>query len=168
MKNPQNEYIKFILIIIPSIIAIVFVIMFIKTNNELDQVKNQNGNKIEKLNEKKKDFKAMSRGKKKLLQMERNNIALNNFHINMMREKGLTDPVQDIITDLQKHRDLIPYKGISGGKMGFYNKNEIWVLTNKWVLAFFDDGHIGGYLLLKYVVHNNGTISWQKIASMRS
>ena len=39
-------------------------------------------------------------------------------------------------------------------------RNEAWwVVSNKWVLAHFDDGHRGGTLLLEYTVEN-GTIEW--------
>jgi hypothetical protein len=93
---------------------------------------------------------------------------LDEYDINEMRERGLRNPVQDIISDLQEHRDLIPYKGVLGGEMGFFDKNKIWVLTNKWVLAYFEDGHIGGYLLLEFLVHDNGRITWNRIASMKS
>jgi hypothetical protein len=84
-----------------------------------------------------------------------------------MKEKGLENPVHDIVSDLQKHRELIPYKGVLGGTMGFYSTEDIWILNNKWVFAEFDDGHIGGFLLLEYQVSNTGKISWKKIASMR-
>jgi hypothetical protein len=93
---------------------------------------------------------------------------MNEYDINEMKKSGLRNPVQDIISDLQKHRELIPYKGILGGEMGFYYKNEIRVLTNKWVLAYFEDGHYGGYLLLEYLVNSNGKITWKRIAAMRS
>ena len=84
-----------------------------------------------------------------------------------MKEKGLDNPIENMISHLQKHSELIPYKGIYGGKMGFYDRDEIWVLTNKWVFAYFEDGHNGGYLLLKYDVSDYGKIHWEKIASMK-
>ena len=84
-----------------------------------------------------------------------------------MKEKGLEKPVENIISDLQKHGELIPYKGVHGGKMGFYNPYDIWILTNKWVFAYFEDGHLSGYLLLEYNVTDDGKIQWKKIASMK-
>jgi hypothetical protein len=82
-----------------------------------------------------------------------------------MKKKGLSDPIQDIISDLMKHNELIPYKGVLGGTMRFYEK-EIRILTNKWVLAYFEDGHIGGYLLLEYKISDSGKIDWKRIVSM--
>jgi len=46
-------------------------------------------------------------------------------------------------------------------------KDEIYVLTSKWVLAYFEDGHIAGKILLEYSVGDNGAISWQVIQAMR-
>jgi hypothetical protein len=49
--------------------------------------------------------------------------------------------------------------------MNFYDDSKIWVLTKKWVLAYFEDGHIAGYLLLKYEVTESGKINWKTLAS---
>lgn len=68
-----------------------------------------------------------------------------------------------IIDDLTKHSELIPYKGVLGGKMGFY-KEDIFVISDKWVLAYFEDGHIGGNMLLEYSVKDEN-IFWKVIDS---
>ena len=84
--------------------------------------------------------------------------------INGLKRQGFDGNVQDIINDLIKHNELIPYAGVLGGKMGFYNKEKVYVLSDKWVYAHFDDGHINGYMLLSYSV-NNEAISWEVIDS---
>jgi hypothetical protein len=84
--------------------------------------------------------------------------------IEELQEKGLRDPVNDLIADIRKHRELIPYKGIRGGTMDFYTDESIHVLSSKNVLAYFEDGHICGYMLLEYHV-SNGKISWKVIDS---
>ena len=81
-----------------------------------------------------------------------------------LQRKGFTGQLKDIVEDLKMHTELIPYKGILGGTMGFYGDNDIHVLTNKWVFAYFQDGHISGYMLLRYDI-NNGSISWKVIDS---
>ncbi len=168
MKILENKSLKIILVLTPAIIAIVFIIMFIEVNNEFSQAVNKYKSKVEKLDKEKDELTERLRKKEESFQIDENTIALDDHYINEMKEKGLSNPVQDIISDLQKHRELIPYKGILGGEMGFYYKNEIRVLTNKWVLAYFEDGHYGGYLLLEYLVHSNGKITWKRIAAMRS
>ncbi len=81
-----------------------------------------------------------------------------------LQREGFTGQLKDIVADLKKHSELIPYKGIKGGTMGFYSDNDIHVLTDKWVLAYFEDGHISGYMLLRYDT-NEGAISWKVIDS---
>lgn len=82
-----------------------------------------------------------------------------------LTRKGLKDPATEIVADLRKHPELIPYKGVLGGTMGFYYEGEIHILSSKWVLASFDDGHIAGIMLLKYEVSDDGKISWEVIDS---
>jgi len=81
-----------------------------------------------------------------------------------LQAKGYTGQLKDIVADLKMHSELIPYEGILGGTMGFYHNEDIHVLTDRWVFAYFDDGHISGYMLLSYDI-NNGTISWKVIDS---
>ncbi len=81
-----------------------------------------------------------------------------------LKDKGFTGQLKDIVSDLKTHTELIPYKGILGGTMGFYGDNDIHVLTNRWVFAYFEDGHSSGYMLLKYDI-NNASITWKVIDS---
>jgi hypothetical protein len=90
---------------------------------------------------------------------------LEGWEIEELKRKGLKDPVKDIALDLMRHDELIPYEGVLGGKMGFYSEEGIWILTERWVLAYFEDGHIGGYMLLEYEVSSDGKISWRVIDS---
>ena len=82
-----------------------------------------------------------------------------------LKRKGLHDPVHDITVDLMRHTELIPYEGVLGGTMGFYSEDMIHVLTKRWVLASFEDGHIGGKMLLEYQVSGGGEITWSVIDS---
>ena len=92
-------------------------------------------------------------------------ITLYSWKIDDLKEQGLTDPINDLKSDLIKHPELIPYKSVLGGTMGFYSKDNIWILTEKWVLALFEDGHVGGHILLEYTVSDKGEISWKVIGS---
>ena len=82
------------------------------------------------------------------------------YAIAELKRKGLADPVSDLRADLKRHPELIPYKGSLGGTMGFHFPDKIHVLSSQWVLAYFEDGHIGGYMLLKFEVTDKGLISW--------
>lgn len=84
--------------------------------------------------------------------------------INSLRRKGFNGGMQEIIDDLIKHKELIPFEGVLGGTMGFYRKEDVYVISDKWVLAYFNDGHIGGNMILNYSV-KSGNISWNLIDS---
>ena len=103
MKILQNGYIKSLLIIFLTILAVVFIIMYIKSNNDFYQVKNEYERKIEKFKKEKKELIAEFNAKRKITISNKNIIALDSSVINEMKDKGLMDPVQDIISDLQKH-----------------------------------------------------------------
>lgn len=84
--------------------------------------------------------------------------------INILRRQGFNGELKEIKDDLMKHSELIPYKGVLGGKMKFYNKENVFVISDKWVLAYFEDGHIGGNMLLSYSIKNE-RIFWKPIDS---
>jgi len=90
---------------------------------------------------------------------------LHSWDITKLKKAGLSDPEKDLIADLMHHRELIPYDGVMGGTMGFYSKQDIHILTSRWILASFEDGHIGGHMLLEYRVHPAGEIHWGVIVA---
>lgn len=90
-------------------------------------------------------------------------LSMSNHEIVLLKQKGLPNPVENISQDLRNHREIIRYKGVLGGTMGFYDKLGIHVLNKKWVLADFDDGHINGHMLLEYDVKEGGIIKWRLI-----
>ncbi len=69
-------------------------------------------------------------------------------------------PLEVLQEDLISKPELIPYDPELGGKMGFYEADKIIILNEKWVYAPFEDGHIGGYMLLNYDIDNEGNIDW--------
>jgi hypothetical protein len=79
-----------------------------------------------------------------------------------LRGKGLKEPVQDLLADLTRNTSLIPYDGVLGGTMRFVPSESV-VLTNRWVFATFEDGHVSGHMLLEYSVSDQGEIGWRVI-----
>jgi hypothetical protein len=162
MKLLTGRPAVYFLTVLLSVLLIVLTILLVRTTNELhtfkteyDQVVKNHEKKIEELT-----AQALA-GKNHTA----NNINLISFFIERFKEKGLSNPVQDIVSDLMKHPELIPYKAKAGGEMHFYEK-EIWILNEKWVYAYFEDGHFAGYLLLEYSISDEGKINWKRIASM--
>ena len=78
-----------------------------------------------------------------------------------LRKLGFRDPVAQIVEDLRKHPEVIPYSGVLGSaKMGFYDPNGIRVLSKRWVYARFEDGHVGGSGVFEFAVQPGGSLSW--------
>ncbi|MDA3886010.1 MAG: hypothetical protein PF638_10505 [Candidatus Delongbacteria bacterium] len=88
---------------------------------------------------------------------------LNKYHIIDLQRKGLANPEYDLKSDLLRHTELISYDAVLGGTMGFYEEG-MRLLDNR-LLARFEDGHIGGYMLLEYDVEPEGQINWKVLYS---
>jgi hypothetical protein len=67
--------------------------------------------------------------------------------------------------DLVEHRELIPFPAVMGGTM-FFVPQRIVILNDRWAYAEFEDGHIGGSMLLEYDV-DDGRIRWKRLAARR-
>jgi hypothetical protein len=72
----------------------------------------------------------------------------------------LADPVEDLRGSLVNNPDLIGRSGVLGGKMGFYFRDGIHILNHRWVLAYYEDGHVDGAILLRYSIGENGIVCW--------
>ncbi|RNI29678.1 hypothetical protein EFA69_08965 [Rufibacter immobilis] len=82
--------------------------------------------------------------------------------IQRLKRKGLKNPEADLMNDLmRKQKSLLTATGSMGGTMAI---RDIRILNDRHAMAYYEDGHNGGYLLLKYAV-NNGTISWTRLDS---
>jgi hypothetical protein len=84
-----------------------------------------------------------------------------------LRRAGLTDPVNQLRSDLEAHGSLIPVKGVLGGKMGFYDRDGVVLLPGGYVYAPAEDGHILVHAILQYHVEPGGKISWTMIDAKR-
>lgn len=96
---------------------------------------------------------------------EHPNLLLRDWDIENMKRQGLDNPVQNLKEDLMQHKELIAREGVHGGEMQFYSKEDIFILNRKWVLAYYEDGHNAGAMLLAYDVKQGGRINWKVIAS---
>ena len=78
-----------------------------------------------------------------------------------LKAAGLTDPVNQLRSDLGSHPELIPVQGVFGGTMGFYDRDGIVLLPGGYVYAPADDGHIVAHTVLRYDVKPGGKIEWK-------
>jgi hypothetical protein len=81
-----------------------------------------------------------------------------------LRQRGLSEPVRDLTADLERHPELIPIQPVSGGTMRFYGSQSA-VLSPKWMLAYFEDGHVAGHALMEYRVEPGGKIDWKVLTA---
>ena len=88
--------------------------------------------------------------------------SLSESDIQKLRKKGLRNPEVDLMNDLnRKQRQLLPKEGVMGGTMTIRDSR---ILNDRYAMAYYEDGHIGGYMILRYEV-NNGNITWRVVDS---
>jgi hypothetical protein len=88
------------------------------------------------------------------------------YEIEFLRNRGLHDPIAQIVEDLRKHPEVIPHLGAQGTRrLAFYDPEGIRVLSDHWVYARFDDGHFAGRGVFEFTVQPGGTLSWKVVTS---
>jgi len=81
-----------------------------------------------------------------------------------LKQKGLQHPETDLLNDLNRQQSrLIPVTGSVGGTMAIQDSR---ILNDRYAMAYYEDGHNGGYMLLKYTI-NNGSITWTVLDNSR-
>ena len=84
-----------------------------------------------------------------------------------LKSKGLEHPVEDVISDLLAHPELIPFERPEGmSQFGFYPAERIFVLSDRYVHTYVEDGHVSGEMVLRYEVNNSGEISWTVVEAV--
>jgi hypothetical protein len=82
-----------------------------------------------------------------------------------LRRHGFEDPAEHIISDLCKHPEIIPHEPILGSTSMHFWEKEAFVLSDRWVFAYFEDGHYGGYGIFEYRIDEDGAISWESVVT---
>lgn len=88
-------------------------------------------------------------------------VLIHDLELNRLKKLGLDDPVAALKADLTTRGDLIPFEGVVGGKMDFYNKEGMILLPGSYVYAPAEDGHYLVHSILSYEVDRGGTIRWK-------
>lgn len=79
--------------------------------------------------------------------------------------ESVTNPREHVLEDLLSRRDLLPWEGVLGGTMKIHRKQDVWFLGPSWCMAYVEDGHIGGYMLLSYKIGETG-IEWNLLDAL--
>ncbi|GAA4304899.1 hypothetical protein [Nibribacter koreensis] len=84
--------------------------------------------------------------------------------IQRLQRKGLKNPEADLMNDLmRRQKTILNATGSMGGTMAI---RDIRILNDRYAMAYFEDGHNGGHMLLKYAVAD-GTITWTRLDSYK-
>jgi hypothetical protein len=90
-------------------------------------------------------------------------VGLTNAQRHELQRRGVARPEEQFRLSLERNTHLIPHEPVHGGSWHF-PPDDIHILSDRWVLAHFEDGHLRGSLLLEYeAVHGN--ILWQVVDS---
>jgi len=87
--------------------------------------------------------------------------------IELLKRAGLTEPVDQLRSDLSAHGSVLPMKGVTGGTMGFYDRDEVILLPGRYVYAPAEDGHYLVHAVLRYDVEPGGKIRWRLLDASR-
>lgn len=94
-------------------------------------------------------------------------VFLTEGEIQRLKRAGLTDPVNQLRSDLEAHSSLLPFKGTMGGTMKFYDRDGVILLPGRYVYAPAEDGHYMVHAILKYDVEAGGKIRWRLVDASR-
>ena len=75
---------------------------------------------------------------------------------------SIENPEEYIAGQLKEHPEKIPMDAVLGGTMQF---RQVQVLTEDWVLAVYDDGHVQGKSIFEYELQPDGDIEFSHVAS---
>jgi hypothetical protein len=87
-------------------------------------------------------------------------VLLHDLELARLKKLGLPDPISALKADLATQGELLPFKGVLGGRMAFYDKDGMVFLPGGYVYAPGDDGHYLVHAVLHYDVEPGGTIRW--------
>ncbi|OJV64607.1 MAG: hypothetical protein BGO41_13465 [Clostridiales bacterium 38-18] len=125
-----------------------------------DTLKSEKESLIGQLAQSASDYEAqISELKTQLNALEGNNYHYPDYLVSQFNSNGFSD-IQQFLNTLTDHPELIPTEGILGGTMRWYPEMSI-VLDDKFVYAYFEDGHISGHAILQYKLLGNSEVEWQ-------
>ncbi|RDC66502.1 hypothetical protein [Adhaeribacter pallidiroseus] len=75
-----------------------------------------------------------------------------------LREKGITNPDVTLREDLISKQDILLPTGSFGGTMAI---REVRIVNDRYALAYYEDGHNGGHLLLRFTIEPDKRINWK-------
>lgn len=98
-----------------------------------------------------------------LQQAVETNFYANDYSVFFGKEyEDIDEPEAYISEALKKQKDLIPLKSVLGGNMEF---RQVQVISEEWVLAIYDDGHVQGKSIFAYELQEDGEVKFTEVAT---
>ena len=87
----------------------------------------------------------------------------NTYEGRELQRKGIRNPEAYIDSSLRSDPGLIPIEGTLGGTMHF---GRVQLLSDQWLIADYDDGHVRGLAIYRFEVDSNKRVQFEIIRSM--
>lgn len=78
--------------------------------------------------------------------------------------EGIENPQEFIKNQLRNQPERIPLSPEVGGTMAF---RKIDIISEKWLLAIYDDGHVQGKAIMEYELQPNGSVKYTVVATQQ-
>lgn len=75
---------------------------------------------------------------------------------------AIPNPAETIKKALKARPELIPIEPVLGGEMQY---RKITILSDSWLFAMYDDGHVQGKSLIEYELQPNGELQFKILIS---
>lgn len=116
--------------------------------------------KLDSVSDELRHQKELSDSLKNILEKE---VEADGFSIFYGKEfEDIEDPEKFLKAELRKHSEKIPLDPVLGGTMEF---RQIQILSEDWLLAVYDDGHVQGKTIYEYKLHPNGEVVFSPVVS---
>lgn len=76
--------------------------------------------------------------------------------------EDIEHPEEHITNSLKQQSNLIPMDAVLGGNMEF---RQVQVISENWVLAIYDDGHVQGKSIFAYELQEDGDVEFTEVAT---
>ncbi|WP_424494064.1 hypothetical protein [Salinimicrobium sp. GXAS 041] len=74
----------------------------------------------------------------------------------------IENPEEFIVSELRNRPEVIPLDPVLGGTMKF---RRVMLLSNEWIYAEYDDGHVQGMALYSYSLNQEGDLDFELVTS---
>ena len=79
--------------------------------------------------------------------------------------QGIQDPEYYVDSALHSRPEEIPLEAVLGGTMAF---GKVELLSSRWLISEYDDGHIMGRTLFEYQINEDGQVDFKPIKTIEN